>query len=160
MRFPFPRRSAALLAAALAAVMVTPMMAYSALFTAHGDTGRDRRRGPAPATVTLITGDKVKVTQGSGGAPSVDVERAPGATGSVRIATESGDTYVYPDEAVAYIAAGRLDKQLFDVTQLITQGYDDAHSSELPLIVTHTKDSATLKPGRAARPRCRVPRPR
>ncbi|SNS37176.1 PA domain-containing protein [Streptosporangium subroseum] len=77
----------------------------------------------------------------------MNVERAPEATGSVRIATEDGDTYVYPDEAVAYIAAGRLDKQLFDVTQLIAQGYDDAHSSELPLIVTHTEDSATLRPG-------------
>ncbi|MFC4529443.1 S8 family serine peptidase [Sphaerisporangium dianthi] len=96
--------------------------------------------------MTLITGDKVKVTQGSGGAFSVDVERAPGATGPVRIATEGGDTYVYPDEAAAYIAAGRLDRQLFNVTQLIAQGYDDAHNSELPLIVTRAKDSATAKP--------------
>ncbi|MBM0232994.1 S8 family serine peptidase [Micromonospora sp. STR1_7] len=68
----------------------------------------------------------------------MDVERAPGATGAVRVATENGDTYVYPDEAMPYLATGRLDKQLFDVTQLVAQGFDDARTSALPLIVTRT----------------------
>ncbi|MFI6757528.1 S8 family serine peptidase [Micromonospora sp. NPDC050417] len=72
----------------------------------------------------------------------MEVERPPGAAGSVRVATEHGDTYVYPDEAMPYITAGRLDKQLFDVTQLIAQGYDDAQTSELPLIITRPKGSA------------------
>lgn len=77
---------------------------------------------------------------------SVDsVERPQGATGSVRVATESGDTYVYPDEAMPYIATGRLDKQLFNVTQLLAQGYDDAHTSTLPLIVTHPEGAPALK---------------
>ncbi|MEU6341894.1 S8 family serine peptidase [Streptomyces sp. NPDC046977] len=79
----------------------------------------------------------------------MSVKRAPGATGSVRVSTEGASTYVYPDEATAYIAAGRLDKELFNVTQLIAQGYDDKHTSELPLILTHTKDSATLADGAA-----------
>ncbi|RQW96719.1 S8 family serine peptidase [Micromonospora inaquosa] len=88
------------------------------------------------------------MTPGTQGAtPSVDVERAPGATGSVRISTEDGDTYVYPDEAMPYLATGRLDKQLFDVTQLIAQGYDDARTAELPLIVTRTAGSAKLRTG-------------
>ncbi|MFE9948789.1 S8 family serine peptidase [Streptomyces sp. NPDC005531] len=79
----------------------------------------------------------------------MNVERAPGATGSVRVSTEGGRTYVYPYQATAYVAAGQLDKELFDVTQLIAQGYDDKHSSELPLILTHTKGSATLEPDAA-----------
>ncbi|MDX3074176.1 S8 family peptidase [Streptomyces sp. MI02-7b] len=100
--------------------------------------------------MTLITGDKVTVTPGAAGtAPEVSVKRAPGATGSVRVSTEGTGTYVYPEEATAYIAAGRLDKELFNVTQLISQGYDDKHTSELPLILTHTKDSATLADGAA-----------
>ncbi|MFD1277693.1 hypothetical protein ACFQ51_54445 [Streptomyces kaempferi] len=104
-------------------------------------------RHRAPTTVTLITGDKVTVTPGpAGAAPSVNVERAPGATGSVRVTTEGRDTYVFPDEAMPYIADGRLDKELFDVTELISQGYDDAHANSLPLIVTHKKSAATLKP--------------
>ena len=54
---------------------------------------------------------------------------------------------MYPDEAMPYLATGRLDKQLFDVTQLIAQGYDDARTAELPLIVTRTTGSAKLRAG-------------
>ncbi|MEU4555002.1 S8 family serine peptidase [Micromonospora violae] len=100
-------------------------------------------------TVTLITGDRVTVTPGTGGTttPTVDVTRAPGATGSVRISTQRGDTYVYPDEAMPYLATGRLDKQLFNVTQLIAQGFDDTRTAELPLIVTRAAGSAKLRAG-------------
>ena len=73
------------------------------------------------------------------------MRRAPRAP--VRIATEGGDTFVYPDEAMPYLATGRLDRQLFDVTQLIAQGYDDSRTSELPLIVTRTTGSAKLRAG-------------
>ncbi|MFG2304508.1 S8 family serine peptidase [Actinacidiphila glaucinigra] len=87
--------------------------------------------------MTLITGDKVTVTPDAGGGPdTLSVERRPGGTGSVRIVTEGGDTYVYPDEVLAYVAADRLDKRLFNVTRLIAQGYDDAHAPQLPLILT------------------------
>ncbi|MFJ2083646.1 S8 family serine peptidase [Micromonospora chokoriensis] len=140
------RRSAA------AAVGVTVVAALLTPTAAHGAppppatpaaTGTAHR---APVTVTLITGDRVTVTPGVNGAtPSVDVTRPSGATGAVRVATEGGDTYVYPDEAMPYLATGRLDKQLFDVTQLIAQGFDDARTSELPLIVTRAADSATRR---------------
>ncbi|MDF6045549.1 S8 family serine peptidase [Streptomyces sp. JH14] len=76
----------------------------------------------------------------------MSVKRAPGATGSVRVSQEDGHTFVYPDEAMPYVAAGRLDQELFDVTSLLAQGYDDKHAAELPLILTHTKGSAALKP--------------
>ncbi|MGW2352714.1 S8 family serine peptidase [Actinacidiphila glaucinigra] len=96
--------------------------------------------------MTLITGDKVKAAQEPGGAVSVDdVQRAAGAKGSVRVAVENGDTYVYPDEAMPYIATGRLDKQLFNVTQLVAQGYDDAHVNALPLIVTQSEGAVARK---------------
>ncbi|MEU3986711.1 S8 family serine peptidase [Streptomyces sp. NPDC026672] len=84
---------------------------------------------------------------------SVDaVERPRGAKGSVRVVTEAGDTYVYPDEAMAYVATGRLDKQLFDVTQLVAQGYDDAHTAALPLIVTRSVEPSARQPGVAREP--------
>lgn len=149
MQLPFSRRSAAWIGAALVATLITPVQAHGATpppppgATPSAADGSRR----APVTVTLITGDKVTVTAGPNGSVlSVDaIKRPPGATGSVRTAIEEGDTYVYPAEAMAFIATGRLDRQLFDVTELIAQGYDDAHSSELPLIVTHTKGSATLR---------------
>ncbi|MFJ5220453.1 S8 family peptidase [Streptomyces sp. NPDC088354] len=93
--------------------------------------------------MTLITGDKVTVTAGPAGAPaSVSVERRPGAAGSVRVVADGADTYVYPDDVMPYVASGRLDKRLFNVTQLVAQGYDDAHTRELPLIVSHLKSAA------------------
>ncbi len=96
----------------------------------------------------MITGDKVTVTQGPGRAVSVEgVERPPGAAGSIRVAVENGDTYVYPDEAMAYVATGRLDKQLFNVTQLVAQGYDDARTGVLPLIMTRSQGASAAKAG-------------
>ncbi|MFH9090057.1 S8 family serine peptidase [Streptomyces sp. NPDC017673] len=65
----------------------------------------------------------------------------------MRVTTENGDTYVYPDEAMAYVATGRLDKQLFDVTQLVAQGYDDAHTSALPLIITRPRGTSAAGAG-------------
>ncbi|CAG6393637.1 Serine protease, subtilisin family [Actinacidiphila cocklensis] len=161
MELPFTRRSAVLIGAVFVATLITPVQAQGApppIPPAATPTAADGPRR-APVTVTLITGDKVTVTPGSSGsALSVDaVKRGPGATGSVRTSIEDGDTYVYPDQAMPLIATGRLDKQLFDVTQLMAQGYDDAHSSELPLIVTHTKDSATVRSDAAKGPVAQPP---
>ncbi|WP_225627430.1 S8 family serine peptidase [Streptomyces werraensis] len=98
--------------------------------------------------VTLITGDKVTATQGPDGAVSVaDIARMPGARGAVRVVVEHGDTFVYPDTAMPYIATGVLDKQLFNVTQLIAQGYDDAHAGALPLIITRSPGTSAAGRG-------------
>ncbi|MCF3961142.1 S8 family serine peptidase [Streptomyces fuscigenes] len=146
---------------AVVATLAIPVQAYGADPSGPPAAAVDAS-APAPVTLTLITGDKVTVTTGPHGALSVDaVRRPPGATGSVRVAIEGGDTYVYPDEAMAYIATDHLDKQLFDVTRLLAQGYDDAHSSALPLIVTRTADEASLTSeqvnGPAARPAASSP---
>ncbi|MET8528219.1 S8 family serine peptidase [Micromonospora sp. NPDC005172] len=145
---PTRRSAAAAVGVTLVAALVTPTTAHAAPASPAPPTppGRAADAPASPVTVTLITGDRVTVTPGRAGqTPTVDVARASGATGSVRVATEGGDTYVYPDEALPYLATGRLDKQLFDVTQLIAQGFDDARASALPLIVTRATDSATLR---------------
>ncbi|MGW0692986.1 S8 family serine peptidase [Streptomyces sp. NPDC002738] len=123
--------------------------AYGAAHAPGAHVAYEGHGGPqsAPITVTLITGDKVTLAQGNGRGPLVDVERAPGAKGSVRVATEGGDTFVYPDEAMPYIASGRLDKQLFNVTQLVAQDYDDAHTGALPLIITRSDGVPAHKSG-------------
>ncbi|SEN61428.1 Serine protease, subtilisin family [Actinacidiphila rubida] len=92
---------------------------------------------PSSATVTLVTGDVVHL--GTGAAPTVTVDRAPGATGAVHVRQDGGDTYVIPDEAQSLLAAGTLDRRLFDVSALVAMGYDDAHSAGVPLIATWTK---------------------
>lgn len=162
MKLPFTRRSAVTIGVALVAALITPVQAHGAAPPLPPAATPAAAGGPlpAPVTVTLITGDKVTVTPGPDGSVlSVDaIKRAPGATGSVRTSVEDGDTYVLPDEAMAYVATGRLDKQLFDVTQLTAQGYDDAHSSELPLIVTQAKAPAALRSGLAKGPAAQPPR--
>ncbi|WP_245687116.1 S8 family peptidase [Streptacidiphilus griseoplanus] len=142
---PSFRRPATYVGMALVAALLPTPFAYGAPQT--GAASPVAGSGPVqpPATVTLITGDKVTVTPGPPGtAPEVSVERAPGATGSVRISVTNGHTFVYPDEAAPFVAAGRLDTALFDVTELVAQGYDDKNAAELPLILTHTAGSATL----------------
>ncbi|MET7694666.1 S8 family serine peptidase [Streptomyces sp. NPDC005483] len=141
------------MAALLVAALGAPTAAHGADPPTSPGVSPTQHSGPPTAsalTVTLITGDKVTVARGPGRAVSVEnVERPPGAAGSVRVAVESGDTYVYPDEAMAYIATGRLDRQLFNVTRLVAQGYDDAHTNALPLILTRSQGTSTAKAGAA-----------
>jgi subtilisin family serine protease len=93
---------------------------------------------PADATVTLLTGDRVTVAGGR-----LSIEPGPGREriGFSRY-TSRGDMYVVPADAVVATAAGRLDRRLFNITQLVRHGYDDRSRAELPLIV--------LRPGGAA----------
>ncbi len=150
MPVPFSRICTTSAAALLLAALGVPTAAHGAdppAPAAVSPTEHSESHG-APLTITLITGDRITVTRGPGNAVSVQgVQRPPGAAGSVRVTVENGDTYVYPDEAMAYIATGGLDRQLFNVTQLITQGYDDAHTSALPLIMTRAQGTATARTG-------------
>ncbi|MEU9385668.1 S8 family serine peptidase, partial [Streptomyces sp. NPDC048279] len=139
------------MATVLAAALTAPGVAHGATpRPAAQAVGADASaaRG-VPVTVTLITGDKVTATQQPDGSVSVDdVSGVAGADGSARVAIEGRDTFVYPDRAMPYIAAGRLDKQLFDITQLIAQGYDDAHRTALPLIVVRSPAGGAAPGGR------------
>ncbi|MFF0267708.1 S8 family serine peptidase [Kribbella sp. NPDC004536] len=109
--------------------------------------------GESPLDLTLITGDKVTVAPGPGRAVSVQaVVRAPRSTGPVRVSVENGDTYVYPGAALPYIATGQLDKQLFNVSELVAQGYDNARSKDLPLVVTGSPGVAAKSARRSALP--------
>ncbi|MGI9822127.1 S8 family peptidase [Agromyces sp. Marseille-Q5079] len=84
--------------------------------------------------VTLITGDRVRVTDLPDGAHTVDVETAvPGA--AVQTLEIDGDLHVLPQAALPYLAAGVVDRDLFNVTQLIEYGYDDASVSATPVIL-------------------------
>ncbi|MEU9166294.1 S8 family serine peptidase [Streptomyces sp. NPDC048420] len=92
------------------------------------------RTASAVRTVTLVTGDRVRV-DGTGQVSGV--ERAQGRQDmpfSVRVV--AGHTRVVPGDAELLLAQGKLDPRLFDVTQLVKDGYDDKGRSDLPLIVT------------------------
>ncbi|MFC9842297.1 S8 family serine peptidase [Streptomyces sp. NPDC060223] len=90
--------------------------------------------GGAVKTVTLITGDRVLV---DGTGQVTGVERAEGRERVPFSVREiDGHTQVVPGDAELLLAQGKLDARLFDVTQLVADGYDDAGRSDVPLIVT------------------------
>ncbi|MEI5101755.1 S8 family serine peptidase [Streptomyces sp. PmtG] len=103
---------------------------------AGAENGRGDRgdRAGKTATVTLITGDRVVVA--AGGHKVVRLVRGKGRERvTISVRREAGHVFVVPQDAQALITAGRLDRRLFDVTQLIKDKYDDAHRASLPLIV-------------------------
>ncbi|WP_416986365.1 S8 family serine peptidase [Streptomyces sp. T028] len=94
--------------------------------------------GKAVRTVTLITGDKVTV---AGDGSVTGIERAEGREGaSFSVRKVDGHTYVTPGDAALPVVQGKLDRRLFDITQLLAYGYDDASRSDLPLIATYGGD--------------------
>lgn len=85
-------------------------------------------------TVTLITGDRVTVTDLAGGTRIVEVDPAVDGAG-VRTYQVGDELHVVPDSAMPYLASGALDADLFNVSLLIDFGYDDASVDATPIIV-------------------------
>ncbi|PAE44557.1 S8 family serine peptidase [Bacillus sp. 7884-1] len=91
--------------------------------------------------ITLITGDVVTVTELADGQSVINVEPATSG-GGARILTVDKDTYVIPDQAMPYLASGFLDQDLFNVTALIEDGYDDASQKTLPVILQYSESKS------------------
>ncbi|MFE7597799.1 S8 family serine peptidase [Streptomyces sp. NPDC057494] len=135
------------LGAATAAVLTVTAVAPSGAADTPSDGTSGKRpvvgSGTAPAgakqaTVTLVTGDKVVVTTDPAGRSSAAVlPREDGTQPTVQTYQSGKDLFVYPEDATHAIAEGAVDEQLFNVTGLIRQGYDDAHTDALPLIATY-----------------------
>lgn len=131
--------------------------------TAHADGPTESTPGmpsfvwpqalPDTSTVTLVTGDRVTVTKNSGGRAALEVVPAPGTSPVFRTDTDvDGDVFVYPDTADRAMISGRLDRELFNITRLVEDGYDDAGTDRLPVIVDYedTPSAGTLsKRGKA-----------
>ena len=129
---------ALLAVAGLTATGVTPAAAGP---SADLPTGAGSGSARTSARVTLVTGDTVSVN-GTGRVTGVRRGEGRGHIGfSVR--RFGGHTYVVPLDATRLLGGGRLDRRLFDVTQLVKDGYDDAHRGRLPLIVSYRGGSGT-----------------
>ncbi|OWA13253.1 peptidase [Streptomyces sp. CS113] len=118
------------------------LAAHQAPSSAGVPTGVATRVPTGEHTVTLITGDVVTTRQGSGGAGgTVTVRDADGKPARSRLTEADGNLFVYPESALPFVAKGSLDRELFNVTGLIEDGYDDASRERLPLIVSY-RDAA------------------
>ncbi|MER7807380.1 S8 family serine peptidase [Streptomyces sp900116325] len=138
-----PARRRAALAIGVVLAVFTAQQAVPAT-AAPGTDAPDRSSAstathrPTSRTVTLLTGDKVTVNTAADGRVTRSVQGADGQLTGATTYKVGKDTYVYPDAAVPYLAAGKLDRELFNVTKLLADGYGDEQSSSLPLIVTYT----------------------
>ncbi|MCC8338828.1 S8 family serine peptidase [Streptomyces sp. R1] len=148
------RRGATLLSAGLV-IALLPAGTAAAQEPPPDPAGTPRTASAAGTarTVTLVTGDRVTVTELDGGKKTVTVDRPEGATGAVRTSSSGGRTVVVPDEALPYLRDGSLDERLFDVGELLEQGLADTETGELPLIVTYDKSARVATPRGAERTR-------
>lgn len=115
-------------------------------------------RTPAPqdrtTTVRLITGDRVTVSDAPNGKKTASVQRAPGREKVFfQIAEKEGALTVLPSDAAMLVRTGLLDADLFDVTALVAQGYDEAHTDALPMIVSTPGAPRVRRPRRPTRSR-------
>ncbi|MFD6175889.1 S8 family peptidase [Isoptericola sp. NPDC060282] len=124
----------ALALAALQAPLATtasPPAAADAEAAAAGDAA------PVEHRVTLVTGDVVLLQEwpdGRRGAALLPDERGQVRHNAFVTETEEG-LFVIPEQARDLVNSGAVDQELFNVTSLVEQGYDDASTAQLPLIL-------------------------
>jgi hypothetical protein len=114
---------------------------------ATGTVPRPTPRQAAATTVTLPTGEQIRVATVPGGGSSVLPVLPSGRTGSASSAgfvrfTVDADTYLIPDEAVPYLGS-LLDPRLFDVSYLARAGY----GSGVPVRVSYEGGGPPSLPG-------------
>ncbi len=131
----------------LAAVMAVSMLGVAPVSAAPAGAS------PPPAddtAITLITGDVVHATHDANGQWTLAMRPVEPATPAqyLQFQQRHGDTvdqYLIPQTAMPLVQSGVLDRELFDVTGLIRQGYDDAHSDATPLMVTDSAGQASKR---------------
>ncbi|MCX5400712.1 S8 family serine peptidase [Streptomyces sp. NBC_00102] len=125
---------------------------------AHADAATDpvANAGTAPsrtATVTLVTGDVVDARLAPDGRVLSAAPRPVDGTDHPAAVWQDGShTYVFPQGVENLVDAGLVDPRLFDIGRLVADGYDDAHSATMPVIVEYAGGRAP----RAARPGTRT----
>lgn len=93
--------------------------------------------------LTLITGDVVVVTEQADGTSTAQVQTPDGGEGGYRSLTVDGQLHVVPDAALPYLAAGTLDRDLFNVSLLVEQGVGEDLTGAIPVIVQFHEGAAT-----------------
>jgi subtilisin family serine protease len=106
--------------------------------------------------VTLITGDRIVVQTLSNGKQAVSIaERAAGASGAdtagegsadaapnYHAVKENGDIYVWPADLGIYLDT-LLDRELFNVSKLVRQGFADNAAKSIPVIIDYKADTVS-----------------
>ncbi|TDO43168.1 subtilisin family serine protease [Kribbella sp. VKM Ac-2527] len=142
-------RTSRLATSMLCTVTVGILLTASTAATAQTAGGAGSLPGTAglgqTTRITLITGDVAELTTGADGTRSARLVDG----GSYYLGDFDGELTVVPTAAYGMFTQGRLDRRLFNLTDLVAQGYDDAHTARLPLLLTSTGTSAPRTPSAA-----------
>lgn len=132
----------------MGAALLVAVLPLSAVAGGAAQAAPDQVATAGGRTVTLVTGDRVTVAEDG---PLV-IERGKGRAG-VRFLTQRRDGHLeaIPSDALPALAAGRVDRRLFDVTLLLEYGYDKL--DHVPLILTGSAASRSLAASGGARVR-------
>ncbi|MFE7578340.1 S8 family serine peptidase [Streptomyces sp. NPDC057521] len=136
---PWRRTAAGLATAALLAAAVPAASAGT-----PADATGPLTDGPGRAvTVTLITGDVVEAqVDGTGRVLSAALRGADGTDHAAATWQDGRRTYVFPQGVERLVDAGLVDAALFDIGRLVADGYDDAHTDTLPVVVEYAGGAA------------------
>ncbi|MPZ82540.1 MAG: S8 family serine peptidase [Actinophytocola sp.] len=145
-----PRARRTVRSATSAAVVALALVSTQALTIAPAAAAQPGGRQVAPAptvvsqhTVTLVTSDVVDLRLMSDGDATATVRPAEHRSNVSYATRKIGDSlYVVPSDAMALIAAGKLDEELFNVSALVAGGHDDAGAENIPLIVQYAPSRA------------------
>lgn len=99
---------------------------------------------PGAYSITLISGDRVRLDVPASGRPQVRVEPAVRPKGFVpqfHLSTRNDGLHLLPSD-VGRLVPRLLDPALFNVTALVKQGFDDASRASIPLIVARSGTDA------------------
>jgi subtilisin family serine protease len=96
---------------------------------------RAAHHGDGTYRLTLLTGDVAVLTVTPDGRQAAWVADPVDDRQPAQIYQLDGDVYVVPAEAAPFVASGALDDNLFNVTLLVHEGFDDATTDSLPLLV-------------------------
>jgi len=102
--------------------------------------GSSAAQSQRTATVTLVSGDRVRVSRTADGQPFAQL--LPGLDGTVpdhETLRDGDDLYVFTETASRAIASGLVDRELFNVTGLVELGLDDAHTDAIRLITQYAE---------------------
>lgn len=136
---PWRRTAAGLATAALLAAAAPAASAGT-----PADAAQPLTDGPGRAvTVTLITGDVVEArVDGAGRVLSAGLRGADGTDHAAATWQDGKRTYVFPQGVERLVDAGLVDAALFDIGRLVADGYDDAHTDSVPVVVEYAGGAA------------------
>ncbi|GAA1606239.1 S8 family serine peptidase [Kribbella sancticallisti] len=116
--------------------------------TGAGATSPTARPTPGTNThrITLVTGDVAEYTTTPDGRRSARLVNG----GNYYLGDFGDELTLVPIAAYPMLTEGRLDSRLFNLTDLVAQGYDDAATAKLPMLLSAPTAKAAPQPPAAA----------